>query len=414
MDEGALQAKSGDGRTALLLVVLACVVFDRLLALYAVDTAWFAQNDHNLLFAGKAGLGEALAWSQKTWPPLYPVLLWTWGHAGLPLGLLNEVLWFGVLALLARLARRHVGPDSVGWALLLAAVFGPHALIVRQRTAEALFVLCALLACERLLAYGASRRARDVLLLGLAAAGVGLSRYFGILWLFPVLGLGVLLARGAPLRRRLAHAALFALVAGLPVLSWLAWVRHETSHLTGLDRFDATRLAEVQEHTTLRGNLELTAKTLWIDLVSDHGYAKARREGYRPSALDDVSLAVLLVATGLVLGAAFLRRRAPPAQAQSPPRPPPFLSRAAPRLLAVLCASFFAVLLAVWTLGNNDPLNTRFLFPVYPFLLLLGFSAHDAWRSTDPGRVALYAARGAFLWLLAVNLLRHAREAGVL
>lgn len=50
----------------------------------------------------------------------------------------------------------------------------------------------------------------------------------------------------------------------------------------------------------------------------------------------------------------------------------------------VLFAAHNAMLLVVWTWGNNDPLHSRYLWPSYPLLLLLGLAAYAGVRASWP------------------------------
>ena len=50
------------------------------------------------------------------------------------------------------------------------------------------------------------------------------------------------------------------------------------------------------------------------------------------------------------------------------------------REMGEVAAAYFALTLAVWTVGNNDPIHTRFLFPAYPLLVVLAFHAYDAMK----------------------------------
>ena len=42
----------------------------------------------------------------------------------------------------------------------------------------------------------------------------------------------------------------------------------------------------------------------------------------------------------------------------------------------MLASSYFGWMLVLWTIGNNDAIYTRFLYPGYVFLLLAGFAAY--------------------------------------
>jgi hypothetical protein len=54
--------------------------------------------------------------------------------------------------------------------------------------------------------------------------------------------------------------------------------------------------------------------------------------------------------------------------------------------VAEVAASYLALTILLWTVGNNDPIHTRFLFPVYPLLWVLAFHAYDAVRGWSATR----------------------------
>ena len=65
------------------------------------------------------------------------------------------------------------------------------------------------------------------------------------------------------------------------------------------------------------------------------------------------------------------------------------------------------MLLVVWTLGNNDPLHSRYLWPSYPMLILLGCAAYARVRALWPR--AFWPAF-PFRLLLALLLVVHTQR----
>jgi len=84
-----------------------------------------------------------------------------------------------------------------------------------------------------------------------------------------------------------------------------------------------------------------------------------------------LGLAVLCAGVGLY---AFLRRAKAPA-----PEPARGITPTGVALLLFVVHN--VMLLVLWTLGNNDPLHSRYLWPSYPLLLLLAVAAYARVRS---------------------------------
>ena len=108
-----------------------------------------------------------------------------------------------------------------------------------------------------------------------------------------------------------------------------------------------------------------------------------------------------LLAIALAAAASARRRGTPRGTARR--RPVPHRPRAS---LAEVAAAYLGLTLSLWTVGNNDPIHTRFLFPVYALLWVLAFHAYDAvkewsaawwerlpWQLLYAGFVAVQLAR---------------------
>jgi hypothetical protein len=143
-----------------------------------------------------------------------------------------------------------------------------------------------------------------------------------------------------------------------------------------------------QHLTDFSHNLTFTVKALaidWFSPVRDAAPIAVRQPGWQGGEGIAVALgAVLLVACVGGWLASRSRERTPAAG-----------SVWEQKLLATFTLSYPLVVIALWSLGNNDPIHSRFLFPLQPFLLLL---AAQAW-SSSPER----ARRG--WWGLSMRLL---------
>jgi hypothetical protein len=352
---------------ALLLALALAAVVDRL---YVRESGELTQQSAaNLHFAQRPTWAAALARYPVQRPPLYPALLRGWRAAGLPPMRMGEVLALGTLALLFACARRMGLSMPLTVALLLLWSVAHFAYVnLYQPAAEA---LVAPLSLGLLLALA---RYAETPTLGALAAATALtaallaSRYFALFSVLPVTVAVILLV---PAPRRLARAAAGAAVALAPVGLWMLRAREITGYWTGASR-DAPRhfplaVAHWSELTTLGGNLRLLVKTVAIDFLSTTAAAALAvvTQPYAWSALEMVT-AALVLACACVLVAAAVRTARPPIRVD------------AVTIGAALLAVYLGALVVVWTLGNNDPLHTRFLYPAYPLLLLLAFRGYAA------------------------------------
>jgi hypothetical protein len=238
-----------------------------------------------------------------------------------------------------------------------------------------------------LLALGAARRHPDkprLWLLSALAAALFLSRYFALFFMLPLLALELFwLARPGRARRVLGVCG----IALLPVVVWMGVAFTQTGHLTGSDRFAPRNLREeIQdwgELTTLPANLALFARTHTVDFLSTSAYA-SHSVVDRPYEMAPHELALLALSAlcaGLLLQDGWRRLAA----GGRTPQQRLGALRASPLYLPLAAlASYHAMLIGLWSVGNNDPLYTRFLYPSYPLLLLVAFGAYARLRATRP------------------------------
>jgi hypothetical protein len=116
---------------------------------------------------------------------------------------------------------------------------------------------------------------------------------------------------------------------------------------------------------------------------------------YRPSLLEWALLALTAVALAFSL-VAWRRRRREGSPETGPERV----------LVAEAFLLYSAATLATWSFANNDPLYTRFLYPSYVFLILLGFYAYAGvrrWTASPWGPLAFQLLYASLLLLHCVR-----------
>jgi uncharacterized membrane protein YidH (DUF202 family) len=289
--------------------------------------------------------------------------------------------------------------------VLLYAAANFNYVNLHQPTAEGLFVLLSLVLVLGLA--DVSREEEGWLPLALvttATVGLCLTRYFAVYFALPLVALNVLQRSPGPLPRRLVRLSAVLAAALAPLVLWMWIARRETGFWTGADRLAPRTFPEGAAHwaelTGLRANLTLWLKTVVVDFFSPNLYA-AHSVVTRPHPLSTVEWAlVALSLTAFAFAiAAWRRRRRETTRARE---------EGYERVLVVEAFVVYNVMtVATWTFANNDPIYTRFLYPSYVFLVLLGFYAFaDArrWSASPWGPLAfklLYAS------LLVIHVIRN-------
>jgi 4-amino-4-deoxy-L-arabinose transferase-like glycosyltransferase len=389
--------------------VLAAVAF---LAAYAWlrDAAILLQHQGSQLVRAAhsvregAGLMVSASEPLARYGPLYALLLAPLDALGLSVGgaayLLNCLAWAACFPLLAALGR-ELGARSSAPLLALWASFAPGLYLVRAVRPDLLPVALSLAAALALL-----RRAREggrhgPWIIGLACGLAGLARYMACFTLLPVMVVGVWLTPAVDRRRRWLDTAIALALGAGPMVAWAARNLLLTGYATGMSRSEPREVWG--EAHTLFENLGLLARTLVLDGFSWAGLGVRLWEGERPG----VALAFVGAASSAALlatAAAAVRGRGGEAREGR--------DHAAERRAVTLCLGFIGcylgMLLLLWTLGNNDPINTRYVAPVYPFLLAL--AARVLARARDlPARWPGAAAAVGLLLVAAPNAVKSVR-----
>jgi hypothetical protein len=228
-------------------------------------------------------------------------------------------------------------------------------------------------------------------ILGVLTAAASLTRFFALFWLAPLIFafLLVLQKPSSSWRRRVTPVVAFAVPLLLFVLPWLVHLKRKTGFVFGKDRF-ATRQfapenADWNELTGFTTNVHFALKTTFVDLFSPIRTASHevvnRLRLTQSEVLVLLAVLVLAVLATVVLVQEF--RKLP----RSSRLTVAITRLTSPQLLPFLYAIVYLVaLVALWTVGNNDPIYTRFMYPSYPFVIL-ALLAHFAWMK-DRGSTA--------------------------
>lgn len=335
------------------------------------------QSQLNELFAQRP-LAAAFEKYPRLRPPLYPMTLWGARRVGLSPPAFQVLVLDAMLVGLALYGRRFLRTVHPGFLVLGFAMAHFNHVNLYQRTAETLFAPFLLAFAVVLWRYQVS--GRGAAWLATVASLLCLTRHFGLYLAVPLTAAHVAARRGTEPRRRLVHLALIVILALAPIGYWM-WITHEQTGLwTGADRTQPRDLPESVAHwkdlTGVDDHVRLAATTLVVDFFSPRLYAALAvvTLPYRPTAVEWALLAIGVCAGVLALRA---RRRSASRGDPSPASPAGTVGEVA--------AAYFGLTLALWTVGNNDPIHTRFLFPVYLLLWVLTFHAYDAlkgWSAT--------------------------------
>lgn len=362
------------------------------------------QSELNLRFAGRASLASALERYPKLRPPLYPILLWLAEAFHIAAARVNEIVFLATLPLLYLLARRSLGTVRPLHPVLLYAVANFNYVNLHQPTAEGLFVWLSLV-----LVLGLADVSREdegwlpLALVTAATAGLCLTRYFAVYFALPLVAWSVLRRAPGALRRRAALLSAVLAAALWPLLLWMGVARRETGFWTGVDRLAPRTFPEGAAHwaalTGFRANLTLWLKTLVVDFFSPTQYA-AHSVVTRPYRLSLVEWALLGLAGVALAAAAAAWRRRGRERSRS-------LEEGYERPLVAQAFVLYNVMtVATWCFANNDPIYTRFLYPSYVFLVLLGFYAYADVRRWTASPWGPLAFRLLYASLLVVHCLR--------
>jgi hypothetical protein len=227
-------------------IVLLCIV-GGVIAVYATANGPWGYSDPVVYISTARSLdrGQGLVYYEADaafrpitiQPPFYPILL---GAIGLFQGnLVVAARWLNIFAFIASIFiagwifYRYSRVPALGIvASALMCVF-PHMVVMFSSAySEPLFVFLFLSGGLGLLAYLQEEKTSLLLVSAVVIGLIPVTRYAGIAIVLAG-GISLLLLASGKARVQVRRAAVFTLVASLPVLLWLAWIYFATAHSVG-------------------------------------------------------------------------------------------------------------------------------------------------------------------------------------
>lgn len=366
-----------------LLIGLLFAVVVLLAAFYAYQHQRVGQSPQalsNLAAAENPSLCAAIMEYPKWWPPGYPIALWAFAHAGLPVRYFNLLCFVALLVLVWLFFRRNI--PNVHPAFPVALITSTYSAYENSyvQTSESLFVLIAFLCALALAYYLDVPTLTKALLLGAMASATVLTRFFGLFWVVPLIALYLWFSvPDRSLRERACHIAVYIGVFLHTVVPWLLWVKALTGSFSGMNRFADRSFPKSMSHwgqlTDFGTNVKLMIKTIFIDFFSPSRSAShhvVNETLLRPEEYVAPS-AILVLTAGAIIFAAYTRFR----RTSSTGLGIKSLLSSARMLPVSFAITYILSLVGVWSFTNNDPIYTRFMYPSYVFLVLAFFSAYS-------------------------------------
>ena len=344
------------------------------------------------------------------WPSGYPLLLFVARQLHCSPASVNLALFFLTIALVLVVSRRCFPNLSPYWLPLAYALCAFNYYNLAQFTSEALVVPLSLVVLLLLADYQRRRLFSTLACMSLCCALLFVSRYQAMLWLVPIVVFNVIFTARPPRTVALVHALGFALIAFAAVGADMAQTYRGTGHLTGMSRlgWDSRELPRgVQDYsgaTGLRENLLLTLKTYFLDFVSpfDYGTHDANRLPHAFTLAEAGAVLLFGLSAGVLALTLirWVRSRGSLVRALSEWRESSLMT-----LLAVeFLVGYLLVTLVVWTIGNNDPLYSRFLYPSYVYAMIVAFAGYALVKRASVSMTLRAPMLALFAYLLALNV----------
>ena len=344
------------------------------------------------------------------WPPGYPLLLLVARKIHYPLEKVNLLLFYLTLLLIFVISQKGLSSISPIWLPLFYSLCAFNYYNLAQYTSESIVIPLSLLVLLFLAAYLRRKSFLTILALSLCCSLLFVSRYQSMLWLSPIIVLHLVLTAGAKRKTILLHMLCFITIALGPVSIILQRNYQATGYLTGMDRLNwAARelpgsVGYYAASTGFQDNVLLTFKTLFLDFISPFQYAthEANRSPHPISGLEIAGTILLVLAVGMIAMtmARYLKCHGSLINV--------FRTGYDAAPLAFLAVEFFLgyilVTILVWTIVNNDPINTRFLYPSYIYLIISMFSGYAFVKTEKTMSASRFLFIGLFLYLIFVNL----------
>jgi Dolichyl-phosphate-mannose-protein mannosyltransferase len=367
----------------------------------------FLSPQSQTMFYRSESLSAAI--EPDVWPPGYPLLLFAARKLDYPLQYVNLALFLLTIALVFVVAKRSFPNISAIWLPLSYAFCAFNYYNLVQLTSEAAVVPLSLLTLLLLADYQRRRTFTAILCLSICCSLLFITRYQTVIWLTPVIIYNLFMLH--PLRNAsLRHSISFFAIAYLPLAAVMVTNYQQTGHLSGMDRFDWSSrelpgsISYFATSTGLEDNVLLTVKTYWLDFASPLEIA-AHDTNQLPHSLSSIEMfgMGLFILVMLVIAYALIRLiRTHESVVDSLniwQQTSPITLIAAEYLVV-----YIFVTIILWTIGNNDPLYTRFLYPSYIYFMIGMFSGYSFLRSTSASKISRLPVVMLFLYLNAISL----------
>jgi len=405
------RAKSVILLVALLCAVIAAAAFQYKLnaswvaSLERLETAEFAPDDvRNYRWAKGGSLRDILAPDTPLKPPVYPVYLFAADALGADdIRYANLAVLLFLMGLVVAIAAKSLSTVETVFLALFVTAFVPFYSSAILLISYPLFLITALACFLATVSYCRNPGRAQLMVLSMCLAVACFTHYIGLLWLLPVSLICIALLYRDDWRTLLKHWLVLSLIALPPTLIFMFSGDQEPGAIAGMDRFARIRVDGYSWWLSFGETLRDFLTTFVDDfstLVTSH-YAA----GYQDHWLE------YLLNTPLLLSAGFLfysgiRKTFKPAIAMQG-------SEAGDAqvywlVAAAYLASYVFVILAFWPVSSNDPLYTRFLLGIYPFVFMFVARGYSLMREQRPGYLLWFQIALAGLLLVQVyKLLRY-------
>ena len=358
--------------TAALLALVVCVAL--FVRLHDSPIHLPHQGIHSVLAAKSLAEGRGLEVAPgqpyAKFGPGYPVVLSALSIVGLNV---NSAVYAINCAALAGamlglfLLCRPVTPLGAWIVMGLYGLWAPNFYLLRGARPDMLVACLSILTLLATVNY--ARRGSPILLWTtiVCCTVAALCRYMVAVTLVPVVFAAMAATGRSEPRRRARDLVIFGIATATPFVAWLVRNYQRTGFLTGMSR-TVGRHGESGEG--LPGNLIDLLRTVQIDAFA--GDALGIRQvlhGPDPPGFNWAA-ALALAAVAVLISVLWSQRDRVRERLCEPSSCGTPLGLAAPVLL-VYITWYVVALLAIWSVSNNDPINTRYLAPVYGQVMAL-------------------------------------------
>jgi hypothetical protein len=367
-----------------LFIVLIIVIF-----FCVVNLLYQAQKEHlspqslaNLKFAEDSSFLSALKTYPTYWPPFYPTVLRLFGQLGIPIRKFNQLCFCFILLLTGYYTKRYI--KNIHWIYIIAflVLLNTNYVNIYQQVSEPLFVLLALVMMLIMLQYRHAPTISKLVWLAVLTSMSCLTRFFAFFWTLPLCLVYIWWNNSHnTIQGKVLCTGVFLGIVGILVSPWLIHLRLLTGSFSGMDRFGSRGFSKYGEllttQDTLYTNLKAALKTIVIDFLSPYRYATHGVVNNSSLSILETCLAiiVLLLLVLMVLVICSMLYHSLWSHIRGWFVDSAFGNKIIPFHFALF---YFVSIIVMWTLTNNDPIYTRFMYPMYLFAVLSIFSLYSS------------------------------------